>query len=318
VLQRLAASPDATDGTNRDQLTELRLIVERRLSGNSVWLAAFHGFVENPADADLRANLEFILHRIGSSDPDFLAELGRSLGVQPPAATGPLPASSVHIDLKGSKNKIKDVAGRDINKNRTIRIGTTGLLALVLLGGGSYTVYHSTRSEPALSSSPMSLPGISINPPKGWTSYPVNSPLQLAMSPPRTGSCPTGLASGSLRCVEAVTLSRTPSNIYSGNSPQAALQETANGRFSRLSTSIRQVDTLNHQALTINGCPAYEQEWRVSWSQPPSTLEEFVFVRTPTAVQGTNLGSVFIRLADSGNSSPQALMDAMVSSIQCN
>jgi len=319
-MQKLAASSNTAADADHDQLVELRRTVEKRLSRNSVWLVALRGFIENPTDVDLRANLEFILRRVASSDPGFLEEMDHSLVLRPPAVVEPQRTPSVQIDLKGSRNKVKDVAGRDINKNRTIRIGTAGLLALAVLGGGSYTVYRITHSGPALSSSRMSLPGISIAPPKGWTNFPASAPGQLtmAMAPSGTGSCPPGSSTGSPRCIEAVAISTVPSYIYSGNSPQQGLRGLANQRFDAVHASIRQATSLNQQAFTVNGCPAYKEEWHISWSQSPDTLEEWVVVKTLTGYQGTHLASVFIRLADPSNPSPQALIDAMTSSIQCS
>jgi hypothetical protein len=106
--------------------------------------------------------------------------------------------------------------------------------------------------------------------------------------------------------------------MYSGSSPQEALQVLANGRFNDIRSLLRQTKTLSQQAYTIDGCPAYKKEWHVSWSQSPDTLEGWVTVKTHAAYSNSYLATVFIRLADTGSSSPQALMDAITSSIQCD
>jgi hypothetical protein len=204
------------------------------------------------------------------------------------------------------------------SKSRLAKLWIVGVLALVL-GAGAYIIHSATQSDsPALSSERMSLPGISVAPPQGWTSFPVSQPGQLAMAPPGSGSCPANAPGGSLRCVEAVTLFRFSSNFSPGNDPEQALQVLANGRFNAIRSSLRQTTDLSQQSYTIGSCPAYKKEWHVSWSEAPDTFEGWVTVKTHTAYNNTYLAAVFIRLADSSNSSPQALMDAVISSIQCN
>ena len=205
------------------------------------------------------------------------------------------------------------------SKSRSARPWIVGVLALLVLGAGSYIIYSVTQSgSPALSSKRMLLPGISVAPPQGWTSFPVSQPGTLAMSPPGTGSCPANAPGGSPRCVEAVALFSGSPNMGSASSPQQGLQQLASDRFNALQATVRQASVLSQQSFTVDGCQAYKKEWRVSWSGAPDTLESYVTVKTRSPHQGHDLAAVFIRLSDSGDVSPQALMDAIVSSIQCD
>ena len=116
----------------------------RALSRNSAWLVAFRAFVEAPTDPDLRANVEFMLQRVVTTDPSFLGQLRTAVDAEKSGTRALSPGSVVSIALSGSKHKVRDVAGRDINKNRTIKIGSGVLAALLLAGGGSYTAYKAT------------------------------------------------------------------------------------------------------------------------------------------------------------------------------
>jgi hypothetical protein len=119
----------------------------RALSRNSTWTAAFCGFLETPGDPDLQASVEFMLQRVAVSDPAFLGQLRAAVDSESPPSQSPSAESSAGITVFGSKNKIKDVAGRDVNKNRTIRVGSGALAVLLLAGGGTYTAYKVTHSN---------------------------------------------------------------------------------------------------------------------------------------------------------------------------
>jgi|SRR5450755_1473921 len=144
----------------------------RALSRNSTWTAALRGFLETPGDQDLRANVEFMLQRVASTDPAFLGQLSAAVDSENPPPQPPAQSSSA-ITVHGSKNKIKDIAGRDVNKNRTIKIGSGALAVLLLAGGGSYTAYkatHTSHSGPpkaVISQSSLPFPESSYTPPPG-------------------------------------------------------------------------------------------------------------------------------------------------------
>ena len=215
-------------------------------------------------------------------------------------------------------------------KKPWMKISIGSLLVLALLGAGSYTIYSVTHSgssgsgvgssaTQALSASRLSLPGISVDPPKGWTSFPVSGPGNLAMAPPGTGSCPNTPYGGPARCLEAVSISRRNlSTLPSGGDPKEALELLANERFDTLRASIRNTVVLSRKALTVDGCPSYLTEWRVSWLEPPDTIEVLVMVRTNVVSQNTRLASIFIRLASQSANSSRMLMNAIVSSVRCN
>jgi hypothetical protein len=74
--------------------------------------------------------------------------IGYAVEAEKSAAHAPSAGSAVSISLSGSRHKVRDVAGRDINKSRTIKIGSGALAALLLAGGGSYTAYRATHAGP--------------------------------------------------------------------------------------------------------------------------------------------------------------------------
>jgi hypothetical protein len=200
---------------------------------------------------------------------------------------------------------------KKIKQNKIV----VGLLALVVLGAGSYAIYSVTSSG---SASRLSLPGISVVPPEGWTSYPVNESGVLSMAPPGAESgCPNTPSGGGPRCIDGVTIYRNLEGVQSGDDPEGALQQLASIRFNALRASIRNTTVLTRNALTIDGCPAYLTEWRVSWIGPPDTIEGWVTIRTNTAYQNSYLAAVFIRFSAQDNNPSQMLM-AIVSSIMCD
>ena len=214
-------------------------------------------------------------------------------------------------------------------KKPWMKISIGSLLVLALLGAGSYTIYSVTHSgssgsgagssaTQALSASRLSLPGISVDPPKGWTSFPVSGPGNLAMAPPGTGSCPNTPYGGPARCLDAVSINRNLSTLPSGDDPKEALGLLANERFDTLRASIRSTVVLTRKALTIDGCPSYLTEWRVGWLERTDTIEGWVIVRTNVVSQNTYLASIFIRLASRSTNSSRTLMNAIVSSVRCN
>jgi hypothetical protein len=207
-------------------------------------------------------------------------------------------------------------------KKPWMKISIGSLLVLALLGAGSYTIYSVTHSgssaTQALSASRLSLPGISVDPPNGWTNFPVSGPGNLAMAPPGTGSCPNTPYGGPARCLDAVSISRNLSTLPSGDDPKEALELLANERFDALRASIRSTVVLTRKALTVDGCPSYLTEWRVSWLEPPDTIEIWITVRTNVVSQNTYLASIFIRLASQRTNSSRALMNAIASSVRCN
>lgn len=208
-----------------------------------------------------------------------------------------------------------------------MKISIGSLLVLALLGAGSYTFYSVTHSRSsgsgssatqALSASRLSLPGISVDPPKGWTSFPVSEPGNLAMAPPGTGSCPNTPYGGPAKCLDGVSINRNLSTLPSGDDPKKALELLANERYDTLRASIRSTVVLTRKALTIDGCPSYLTEWRVTWLERPDTIEDWVVVRTNVVSQNTYLASIFIRLASRSTNSSRTLMNAIVSSVRCN
>jgi hypothetical protein len=186
-----------------------------------------------------------------------------------------------------------------------------GYLAFSVISPGTAT------SEP-LSASRLSLPGISVAAPQGWTRFPSDEPGTLVMAPAgATNTCPA-MRSGPARCIEAVTLSRDNPVLLSVSSPEQAAQQLVSGRFSALHSSIRGTAALSTESFTANGCPAAFSEWRVSWTAPPDTIEGYAVVRTNTAYQNNHFASVFIRLTAHRDDSAQALAQRIVSSIRCN
>lgn len=276
--------------------------------------------------------------RCGSQQQDdaaYCSKCGSPLGSQKPQASEPVRVmSAVSGEPDASRRPITSTYQRthppqaesgatgSSSKSSPAKPWFVGVLAMLVLGAGAYIIYSVTQSGSAgsqgLSSARMSLPGISVAPPQGWTSFPVSQAGSLSMAPADGGSCSGNVSGGPLRCIEALTITRVSPGIYSGDSPQQALQVLANGRFNAIQSFLRQTTSLSQQAYTIDGCPAYKKEWHVSWTRPPDTLEGWVTVKTHTAYNNSYIATVFIRLADSGNASPQALMDAIVSSIQCN
>ncbi|MGH3222219.1 MAG: zinc-ribbon domain-containing protein [Streptosporangiaceae bacterium] len=270
--------------------------------------------------------------RCGSRQRDdaaYCSKCGSPLGEQKPQVSGQIRMPGLSGEAGASRQPITSADQRthlaqaeydttgSSSKRRPARLWIVGVLVLLVIGAGSYIIYSVTQSgSPALSSAQMSLAGISVAPPQGWTSFPVSQPSQVTMAPPGSGSCSANSPGGSLRCVEAVTLFRVPSSMYSGNSPQQGLQQLASGRFSAVHA--RQVSVLSQQSFAVGGCPAYKKEWRVSWAGAPDTLESYVTVKTRSLYQGHYLAAVFIRLSVSSKVSPQALMNTIVSSIQCN
>jgi hypothetical protein len=209
------------------------------------------------------------------------------------------------------------------NKKRPLRIGIISVFALVVLGAGSYAIFSAMRSgtaaSQALSGSRLSLPGISLEPPKDWTSFPVSESGTLVMAPPgATNNCPNTPSGGPARCIEAVTVSRTESANLNASSPANADQQLVNGRFSALHADIQRTTTLAQKSFTADGCPAYSSEWRVTWTKPPDTIEDWVAVRTKTPYKNSYLASVFIRLTAQNAASAQTLANDVVSSIKCS
>lgn len=134
----------------------------RRSKSTGTILDSFYESVDDPRRQDeVRTAIDQVL----SSDPDFStyltqlashvpASLIESLdGEQQEAETATAGqaggASSSVIGISQSKISRSDIAGRDINKNRRISIGTggIGIAALLLLGGGGYAVYHQATSS---------------------------------------------------------------------------------------------------------------------------------------------------------------------------
>jgi hypothetical protein len=209
------------------------------------------------------------------------------------------------------------------HKNRPVQIAIIGIVALAVVGAGAYGILSLTRSGTAtsqtLSASRLSLPGISLEPPQGWTSFPASESGTAVMAPAgASNACPNTPGGGPARCIEAVTISRSEPAGLNASSPQEAVQQMVNGRFSALHTYIRHTTVLSQKAITSGGCPAYLSEWRVNWTAPPDTIEGWVVVQTNTAYQNSNFASVFIRLTARNDGSAQTLIGNIASSIKCS
>ena len=125
------------------------------------------------------------------------------------------------------------------HKNRPVQIAIIGIVALAVVGAGAYGILSLTRSGTAtsqtLSASRLSLPGISLEPPQGWTSFPASESGTAVMAPAgASNACPNIPGGGPARCIEAVTISRSEPAGLNASSPQEAVQQMVNGRFSAL------------------------------------------------------------------------------------
>lgn len=340
AVEELAYSSLPATNSPNGHAQRLRALVEDRLSKNSVWEVTLRGFIDNPNDPDLRANVEFILRRVANSDTEFLTQLTETMGRRSASLGSETAApSSARVEIKGNRNKIKDVAGRDINKSRTVKIGTAGLLALILLGGGSYATYKARQNsgvEPSnhvpasdlLSSARLSLPGVSIAIPRGWQiqSIAKNATIEGLAAYTDREPCQSFLPDGYMCTKGGANVGRISPDW--GTSPRLAAEH-----FFRIHLFVRKLTVLHRQTLRIDGCIAYALKARVTYPERPNAIEEYVAIRTgpvanPEAVhlpnhaslayKGSDLSYVLLGFDDTANAPPQSLMDAIAASIQCN
>jgi hypothetical protein len=317
----------------------VRTLVERRLSKNTVWAVTLRGFLDDPNDTDLRANVEFILQRVASSDPDFLRQLSEAMGQRSPylGSEAAVP-SSVEMDIRGNRNKVKDVAGHDINKNRTMKIGTAGILALALLGGGSYAAYkahhnsgsggtNNTQGVDVLSSARLSLPGVSIAIPKGWQAQPLpkraSTDGRAIYTEPE--QCQSFWPQGATCDKAGVTVGRISPGW--GTDPRSAAEH-----FFRSHLYVRKLTVLHRQNFAVDGCPAYALRARITYPERPNAIEEYVAIMTgpvtnPAAVhlpnhatldyENSDLSYVLLGFDDTASAPSPSLMNTIVKSIRC-
>jgi hypothetical protein len=263
-----------------------------------------------------------------SSRPQPADEAARVATALPQATAAPQAASADHQEgpEPATWHDDLDHAGnaRVGKENRSVKIGIISVLALVVLAVGAYSIFSVARSgtttSQTLSASRLSLPGISLEPPQGWTSFPSSESGTLVMAPPgATSTCPnTPSSSPPARCIEAVTISRSEPAGLNVSSPDEAVQQLVNGRFSALHSSIRHTTALTQKSFTADGCLTAFSEWRVSWTAPPDTIEGWVVIQTNTVYQNSYFASVFIRLTAQSDGSAEKLANNILSSIRCS
>jgi hypothetical protein len=204
-------------------------------------------------------------------------------------------------------------AGRRVNKNRSIRICTVGLLAVLAVGCGSSASHGPVAGGVSLSHARLSLPGASVAMPRKWRNLSLPaSEHAVAATPSLSPPCPNTLFGGPAACQDALTLASVP-----GSDPRHALEQAAKTRFMAMHSDIVATKIIRQGSAVFGGCPAYVTEWHVTWVQPPDTTEDLIVLRTGVTYANSDLESVFIRFADTSAAPPRAVIDAIASSIRC-
>jgi hypothetical protein len=183
------------------------------------------------------------------------------------------------------------------------------VVLVLLLGAGIFIAIRLSGN-----SNRLSLGGVSVAIPAGW--HNANLPASqnaAAAEPSLSPPCPHSIFGGAPACQDALSLLGAQ-----GANVEQALHEVSQARFTAMQNYTTSVTVIRDQAMRVAGCPAYMTEWHVTWTSPPDTLEEGIAIRTGIANASTRVVYVFIRFADNVGGSPQNMINAIVSSIQCN
>lgn len=179
--------------------------------------------------------------------------------------------------------------------------------AVVLVGVGVFVGIRLTASagQPRLS-----LGGVWVAIPAGWTSRGLPASQQVAAAEPDLSPpCPSSLFGGPPACQDGLSLTRAH-----GTDVITVLQQMSRTRFTAMHRFLADVTVLGRRVARIGGCPAYMTEWKVRWTSPPETLEEGVSLKAGNA----GVVYIFIRFADTSSSSAQARINDLLSAIRCN